>query len=115
MNLNDIKQQYQMLLQISAPQSEEQKLILMLHAIMLSQAFICTGLEEDDPEDEFLCPQQWNQPKNQVYSFRYKKRKDLKEAGKSIYVKILCEREFMDYNLVREEKNDVIVSTSFKK
>lgn len=71
--LEKFKEKLQEILFLSNPDSQILRTILFFHAINLSQNLTCTGLLEDDPEDEtYILPQSWDTSLCDIYSFRYK-------------------------------------------
>ena len=71
--LEKVKEKLQEILFISNPDSQTLRAILFFHAINLSQNLTCTGLLEDDPDNEtYILPQSWDTSICDIYSFRYK-------------------------------------------
>jgi len=93
------------------PDTKDPKLqfILLIHAALLTHDLRCTGRLEDDPEGDFLIPENWTQDTDDIFSFRYYDpiTKD------TIYVKFVCEGNLIDINAVTASKNDKIISTQF--
>lgn len=57
------------------PKTREEEAIILVHSLLLSAGFKCTGAHEDEPETdkELILPQKWASQKNDgVYGFRYK-------------------------------------------
>jgi predicted type IV restriction endonuclease len=57
------------------PKTREEEAIILVHAMLLSAGFKCTGAHEDEPETdkELVVPQKWAAEKaDGVYGFRYK-------------------------------------------
>lgn len=91
-------EKYQELLLISSDQRQKQdlsaKFVLIIHALNLSNDLICIGLLEDDPEDEYLLPENWNSPQAGVYSFKYKLKNEI------IIQKFINNKNFFNINCV---------------
>jgi len=105
-----IENKYNELLFLS-PDTKDPKLqfILLIHATLLVHELKCTGRQEDDPEGDFILPENWSQDCDDIFSFRYYDPK----AKDTVYVKFVCEGNLIDINAVLASKNDKIISLQF--
>jgi len=110
MDLNKVITQYKELLFCEGePKEKHLQLILLIHSVNLVAGFKCTGLNEDDPESDYVLPPSWKIHQDGVYSFRYLNPKN----KETIYFKMVHEDPILDVNAVRSTKTGKIYSISY--
>ena len=110
--MENVDETYKELLFLSQKTEDQNlKLILIIHAINLSNSLICTGSLEDDPEAEssIILPPKWEIPIDSVYSMRYKKNDFI------IYMKFIFEADIVDINVVSTENSGKILSCEIER
>ena len=82
----DVLKKFEEIVFLANPNTLQEKLILLLHTINLSNGLVCTGTLEDDPVAEYVLPPNWSNPIDGIYSFRYQSGG---EKSLSYYFKII--------------------------
>src|SRR4051812_34671343 len=101
MDFKNVFSQYQELKLIAGDVGDKtQQLILFIHGVNLSSGLKCTGIYEDDPESDYILPQNWNLHQEGIYSLRYFNPKN----KESLYFKFVVEDWLVDVNVVRSTK-----------
>ena len=99
---------------LASPNTLQEKVILLIHTINLSNGLVCTGTLEDDPVAEYVLPPNWSIPVDGIYSFRYENKG---EKSLSYYFKIINEAnvDLLFVNAVSSTRQDIILSIEIPK
>ena len=99
---------------LASPNTLQEKVILLIHTINLSNGLVCTGTLEDDPVAKYVLPPNWSIPVDGIYSFRYENKG---EKSLSYYFKIINEAnvDLLFVNAVSSTRQDIILSIEIPK
>lgn len=104
---NDKKfiQIYSNLLYKHSLKNKNERIIVMIHGIVLSCDYQATSFTDSDKEYKNELPEGWNQEQEKdIYSFKYKKDK------KTLTLKIVVTGSKLSVNLVSSEKKDDLIT-----
>lgn len=98
---------------LSNAEATEHKAIMLIHALNIANGLKCNGLLEDDLVEDCIIPTNWQQHKENIYSFRYINTKNSKET---LYFKIIHEpqADLLYINVVSSANPDSIISDEIK-
>lgn len=92
------------------PKDLKLQLILLIHAINSTSGLKCTGLLEDDPDNEYEIPPGWQNHTDGVFSLRYKNEK----SKENLFFKFVTEEKVIDVNAISSKANDKLHSFEIK-
>jgi len=108
---DNLEQRFQELLFLeNNPTDPKLQLILLAHAMNLTNGLVCNGLLEDDPENQAILPANWKNDVEGVFSFRYIE----PTTKETFFFKFVTEEDNVDVNAVSVKANDKLFSFELK-